>query len=168
MDQPGFGISLDPGNVVYYTHRHVDGEEPVRNHSLLSAAEVWSESACVQLRGCAQMGGEDPVDGLKELAPFVTTVVMKDCALTEAEAIDEYGASLMCAHSREPGLHNLSPRGLGGVGSGGVDVLIVPGTGTVDFDTVMRRLYEGGFDGPLLLEKVPGKTLPEIDANFAA
>ena len=31
MDQPGFGISLDPGNVVYYTHRHVDGEEPVRN-----------------------------------------------------------------------------------------------------------------------------------------
>ena len=35
VDQPGFGISLDPGNVVYYTHRHVDGEEPVRNHSLL-------------------------------------------------------------------------------------------------------------------------------------
>ena len=33
VDQPGFGISLDPGNVVYYTHRHVDGEEPVRNHS---------------------------------------------------------------------------------------------------------------------------------------
>ena len=31
VDQPGFGISLDPGNVVYYTHRHVDGEEPVRN-----------------------------------------------------------------------------------------------------------------------------------------
>ena len=29
------------------------------------------------------MGGEDPVDGLKELAPFVTTVVMKDCALTD-------------------------------------------------------------------------------------
>ena len=55
-----------------------------------------------------------------------------------------------------------------GAGSGGVDVLIVPGTGTVDFDTVMRRLYEGGFGGPLLLEKVPGKTLPEIDANFAA
>eukprot|EP01045_Picozoa_sp_COSAG04_P021655 COSAG04_NODE_2352_length_4286_cov_6.280153_9_plen_78_part_00 len=41
------------------------------------------------------MGGEDPVDGLKELAPFVTTVVMKDCALTEPEAIDEYGASLI-------------------------------------------------------------------------
>ena len=43
------------------------------------------------------MGGEDPVDGLKELAPFVTTVVMKDCALTEAGAIDEYGASLICS-----------------------------------------------------------------------
>ena len=41
------------------------------------------------------MGGEDPVDGLKELAPYVTTVVMKDCALTEREAIDEYGASLI-------------------------------------------------------------------------
>ena len=38
------------------------------------------------------MGGEDPVDGLKELAPFVTTVVMKDCALTEPDAIDEYSA----------------------------------------------------------------------------
>ena len=34
VDQPGFGISLDPGNVVYYTHRHVDGEEPVRTLSL--------------------------------------------------------------------------------------------------------------------------------------
>ena len=46
------------------------------------------------------MGGKDPVDGLKELAPFVTTVVMKDCALTEREAIDEYGASLICSFPR--------------------------------------------------------------------
>ena len=112
------------------------------------------------------MGGEDPVDGLRELAPYVTTVVMKDCALTEPEAIDEYGASLI-SFFPHPLAQPFTARSCG-AGSGGVDVLIVPGTGTVDFDTVMRRLYEGGFDGPLLLEKVPGKTLPEIDANFAA
>lgn len=49
-----------------------------------------------------------------------------------------------------------------------MDVLIVPGSGVVQFDAVMRLLYKENFDGPLLLEKVPGRTLEEIDSNFAA
>ena len=47
-----------------------------------------------------------------------------------------------------------------------MDVLIVPGTGGVDFRSVAAILSQGGFSGPLLLEKVPGVTLEEIDDGF--
>ena len=47
-----------------------------------------------------------------------------------------------------------------------MDVLIVPGTGVVDFRSVAAILSQGGFSGPLLLEKVPGVTLEEIDDGF--
>ena len=107
VDHPAFKISLDPGNVMYYTR-----------------------------------GAESPTAGLDELAPFVSTVVMKDCALTGDSQLDEYGSE-------------------------GVDVLIVPGTGLVPFAEVASILLAaGGFSGPLLLEKVPGTTLDEIDAGF--
>lgn len=55
-------------------------------------------------------------------------------------------------------------------GADGPDcVFLIPaGTGAVDFDSLMRVLLSPavGFCGPLLLEKVPGRTLEEIDHNF--
>jgi sugar phosphate isomerase/epimerase len=103
---PAFAISLDPGNVLYYTK-----------------------------------GAESTTESLEALAPHVSTVVMKDCALTNQDDVDEYG-------------------------SAGVDVLIVPGTGVVPFPEVASILAASGFTGPLLLEKMPGKTLDAIDEGF--
>ena len=50
-----------------------------------------------------------------------------------------------------------------------VDVLVLPGTGSVDFATLFDVLLSPavGYTGPLLLEKVPGRTLATIDAHFA-
>ena len=36
-------------------------------------------------------------------------------------------------------------------------VQIVPGTGSVDFPALSTTLQDGGYSGPLLLEKVPGR-----------
>ena len=93
----------------------------------------------------------DPTDRIAELARCVTAVVMKDCVLTpESPQEKEYEVG--------PGEAVCK-----------VDVLVVPGTGVIDFDQLLRELQrpEVDFHGPLLLEKVPGRTLPEIDENMA-
>ena len=46
------------------------------------------------------------------------------------------------------------------------DVMIVPGEGLVDFDTVFGTLFDAGYDGPFCVEKVPGESAEELDANF--
>ena len=43
-----------------------------------------------------------------------------------------------------------------------------PGQGVVDLPDMMAILSESGFDGPLLIEKLPGKSLAELDGNMAA
>eukprot|EP01047_Picozoa_sp_COSAG01_P029501 COSAG01_NODE_2025_length_8604_cov_16.296296_13_plen_85_part_00 len=48
-----------------------------------------------------------------------------------------------------------------------VDVLVVPGTGVVRFEPLLAALAQVGFSGPLCIEKVPGRSLAAIDANFA-
>ena len=45
------------------------------------------------------------------------------------------------------------------------DVVVTPGEGLVDFDTVLAGLVGGGFRGPLYVECVGGKELEEIDKN---
>ena len=45
------------------------------------------------------------------------------------------------------------------------DVMVTPGEGLVDFDTVLSGLVAGGFRGPLYVECVGGQELDEIDRN---
>ncbi len=54
------------------------------------------------------------------------------------------------------------------VEDGTPDVMVTPGEGLVDFDTVIGGLVANGFKGPLYLECVGGKTLDEIDRNVGA
>jgi sugar phosphate isomerase/epimerase len=46
------------------------------------------------------------------------------------------------------------------------DVMVTPGEGLVDFEKVLSGLVDGGFRGPLYVECVAGKELPEIDKNI--
>lgn len=78
------------------------------------------------------VGEHRPETDLAELAPLVTTVIVKDCVIRDGEP----------------------------------DVMIVPGEGLVDFETVFGTLFDAGFDGPFSVEKVPGKSVDELDANF--
>ena len=48
------------------------------------------------------------------------------------------------------------------------DVMVTPGDGLVDFDAVIGGLVANGFDGPLYLECVGGKTLEEVDGDISA
>ena len=48
------------------------------------------------------------------------------------------------------------------------DVMVTPGEGLVDFETVLGGLVSGGFDGPLYVECVGGKTVDEVDSNTKA
>ena len=45
------------------------------------------------------------------------------------------------------------------------DVMVTPGEGLVDFEKVLGGLVAGGFDGPLYVECVGGKTVDEINGN---
>ena len=78
------------------------------------------------------VGKHRPETDLAELAPRVTTVIVKDCVIRDGEP----------------------------------DVMIVPGDGLVDFDTVFDVLFDAGFDGPMSVEKVPGESVEELDSNF--
>ena len=51
------------------------------------------------------------------------------------------------------------------VENGKPDVMVTPGEGLVDFEKVLSGLVAGGFDGPLYVECVGGKTLDEINRN---
>ena len=51
------------------------------------------------------------------------------------------------------------------VEDGNPDVMVTPGEGLVDFEKVLGGLVAGGFDGPLYVECVGGKTVDEINAN---
>jgi sugar phosphate isomerase/epimerase len=51
------------------------------------------------------------------------------------------------------------------VEDGKPDVMVTPGEGLVDFEKVLGGLVVGGFDGPLYVECVGGKTVDEIDRN---
>lgn len=48
----------------------------------------------------------------------------------------------------------------------GPEVLVVPGTGLVDFPGVWRRLVDVGYEGPVCVEKVPGDDLETMNSNF--
>ncbi len=48
------------------------------------------------------------------------------------------------------------------------DVMVTPGEGLVDFETVLNGLVNGGFEGPLYVECVGGTTVDEIDTNTKA
>ncbi len=48
------------------------------------------------------------------------------------------------------------------------DVMVTPGEGLVDFETVLGGLVTGGFDGPLYVECVGGETVDEINSNTKA
>ena len=48
------------------------------------------------------------------------------------------------------------------------DVMVTPGEGLVDFETVLNGLVSGGFDGPLYVECVGGTTVDEINRNTKA
>ena len=48
------------------------------------------------------------------------------------------------------------------------DVMVTPGEGLVDFETVLGGLANGGFDGPLYVECVGGKAVDEVDSNTKA
>ncbi len=45
------------------------------------------------------------------------------------------------------------------------DVMVTPGEGLVDFETVLNGLVSGGFEGPLYVECVGGNTVDEINRN---
>ena len=51
------------------------------------------------------------------------------------------------------------------VRDGKPDVMITPGEGWVDFQAVLSSLVNAGFDGPLYVECVGGKSIDEIDHN---
>ena len=46
------------------------------------------------------------------------------------------------------------------------DVMVTPGEGLVDFEKVLGGLVAGGFEGPLYVECVGGKTVDEINGNI--
>ena len=48
------------------------------------------------------------------------------------------------------------------------DVMVTPGEGLVDFETVLSGLVNGGFEGPLYVECVGGTTVDEINRNTKA
>ena len=48
------------------------------------------------------------------------------------------------------------------------DVMVTPGEGLVDFETVLNGLVSGGFEGPLYVECVGGTTVDEINRNTKA
>ena len=48
------------------------------------------------------------------------------------------------------------------------DVMVTPGEGLVDFDTVLGGLVNGGFEGPLYVECVGGQTVAEINRDTEA
>ena len=48
------------------------------------------------------------------------------------------------------------------------DVMVTPGEGLVDFETVLNGLVNGGFEGPLYVECVAGTTVDEINRNTKA
>ena len=48
------------------------------------------------------------------------------------------------------------------------DVMVTPGAGLVDFETVLNGLVNGGFEGPLYVECVGGETVEEINRNTKA
>ncbi len=50
---------------------------------------------------------------------------------------------------------------------GKADVMVTPGDGLVDFYTVLSGLVGGGFDGPLYVECVSGKTPEAVDRDIA-
>ena len=45
--------------------------------------------------------------------------------------------------------------------------MVQPGSGLVDLKRTVATLCEAGFDGPLLIEKLPGTTLGDLDANMS-
>ena len=46
--------------------------------------------------------------------------------------------------------------------------MVQPGRGVVDLPTIVGALRKGGFAGPLLIEKLPGTSIEELDTNMAA
>ncbi len=48
------------------------------------------------------------------------------------------------------------------------DVMVTPGEGLVDFETVLNGLVNNGFEGPLYVECVGGATVDEINRNTKA
>ena len=94
-------------------------------------------------RSVATVSGRLPTEGLEELAPCVNSLIVKDCVI-------------------EPGLRTCV------YGSVGKDVLVVPGTGLVDFASIVKTLHGAGFRGPIMVEKQPGDTVEAIGANFVA
>lgn len=72
-----------------------------------------------------------PETDIDEVAPMVTTGIIKDCVVKDDKP----------------------------------DVMVTPGEGLVEFDTVLSGLVAGGFRGPLYVECVGGKELSEIDKN---
>ena len=48
------------------------------------------------------------------------------------------------------------------------DVMVTPGEGLVDFETVLSGLVSGGFEGPLYVECVGGTAVDEINKNTKA
>ncbi len=99
VDHPSFGISFDPGNIIYYTN-----------------------------------GAERPETVIDLVAPKTSTLIIKDCVIRDGQP----------------------------------DVMITPGEGLVDFEQVIGGLIRGGFDGPMYLECVGGKTLDEVNRNVSA
>lgn len=45
--------------------------------------------------------------------------------------------------------------------------MVQPGRGVVDLPTIVGALRKGGFDGPLLIEKLPGMSIEELNTNMA-
>ena len=45
--------------------------------------------------------------------------------------------------------------------------MVQPGHGVVDLRTIVATLCQGGFNGPMLIEKLPGMSVDELDANMA-
>ncbi len=96
VNHPAFGISYDPGNIIYYTK-----------------------------------GERRPETDIAAVAPTVSTLIIKDCVVEDGKP----------------------------------DVMVTPGEGLVDFRKVIGGLVAGGFDGPLYVECLGGKTLDEINTN---
>lgn len=51
------------------------------------------------------------------------------------------------------------------VEDGHAEVEVTPGNGLVDFPTVIGKLLHAGFDGPMYLECVAGKTVEQVNEN---